>query len=77
MANSYHLKPKTGTIKQTFFLEDDNGNLAYEARMVKFSLLGASPFEFKNYVTGLTEEHKVGKTITVENGNGNFKIHRA
>lgn len=68
MTNSYHLKPKTGTIKQAFFLEDDNGNLVYEGKMVKFSLFGSSPFEFKNYVTGLTEEHKVGKTVTVEQG---------
>ena len=68
MANSYHLKPKLGTIKQAFFLEDDNGNLVYEGKMVKFSLLGASPFEFVNHVTSLTEEHKVGKTITMEQG---------
>ena len=68
MANEYLLKPKLGTIKQTFFLEDENGNMVYEGKMTKFSLFGASPFEFINYVTNKKEEHKVGKTITIEQG---------
>ena len=70
MANKYLLKPVLKTAKQAFYLEDENGNTAYEGKMTKFSLLGASPFEFVNHVTGKTEEHKVGKTITVEQGNG-------
>ena len=70
MANKYLLKPVLKTAKQAFYLEDENGNTVYEGKMTKFSLLGASPFEFVNHVTGRTEEHKVGKTITVEQGNG-------
>ena len=70
MANKYLLKPVLKTAKQAFYLEDENGNTVYEGKMTKFSLLGASPFEFVNHVTGKTEEHKVGKTITVEQGNG-------
>ena len=70
MANNYLLKPVLKTAKQAFYLEDENGNTVYEGKMTKFSLLGASPFEFVNHVTGRTEEHKVGKTITVEQGNG-------
>ena len=70
MANKYMLKPVLKTAKQAFYLEDENGNTVYEGKMTKFSLLGASPFEFVNHVTGKTEEHKVGKTITVEQGNG-------
>ena len=65
----YLLKPKLGTIKQTFFLDDENGNTIYEGKMVKFSLFGSSPYEFVNKLTGKTEEHKIGKTITVEEGN--------
>jgi hypothetical protein len=38
--------------------------------MLKFSLLGASPFEFVNHITNKKEEHKVGKTITMEEGGG-------
>ena len=70
MANKYLLKPVLKTAKQAFYLEDENGNTVYEGKMTKFSLLGASPFEFVNHVTDRTEEHKVGKTITVEQGNG-------
>ena len=68
MNNKYLLKPKLNTIKQSFFLEDEDGNLVYEGKMTKFSLLKASPFEFINHLTNKVEEHKVGKTITVEQG---------
>ncbi len=68
MANKYLLKPKLGTIKQTFFLEDENSHTVYEGRMKKFSLFGASPFEFVNHLTNKIEEHKVGKTVTIEQG---------
>ena len=67
--SKYLLKPKLGTIKQTFFLDDENGNTIYEGKMVKFSLLKASPYEFVNKLTGKIEEHKIGKTITVEEDN--------
>lgn len=70
MANNYFLKPALKTVKQAFFLEDESGKVVYEGKMLKFSLLGASPFEFTNRVTGKTEEHKIGKTVTVEQGNG-------
>lgn len=67
MANkTYLLKPALKTFKQGFFLEDENNNTVYEAKMTKFSLFGASPFEFTNYITGKKEEHKVGKTVTTE-----------
>ena len=70
MANKYLLKPVLKTAKQAFYLEDENGNTVYEGKMTKFSLLGASPFEFTNHITNKTEEHQVGKTITVEHGDG-------
>lgn len=70
MTNKYLLKPVLKTIKQSFFLEDENGNIVYEGKMMKFSLFGASPFEFINHITKKTIEHKIGKTITVETGNG-------
>lgn len=70
MANKYLLKPVLKTAKQAFYLEDEDGNTVYEGKMTKFSLLGASLFAFVNHVTGKTEEHKVGKTVTVEQGNG-------
>ena len=68
--NNYFLKPKLGTIKQAFFLEDKESNIVYEGKMMKFKLLGASPFEFINHITNKTEEHQVGKTVTIEENNG-------
>lgn len=70
MANKYLLKPVLKTAKQAFYLEDENGNTVYEGKMTRFSLLGASPFEFVNHITNRMEEHAVGKTVTVEQGNG-------
>ena len=66
----FKLKPVLKTVKQSFYMEDENGGLVYEGNMTKFSLLFASPYEFVNHVTNKTEVHKVGKTITSESGNG-------
>lgn len=66
--SKYLLKPKLNTIKQAFFLEDESGNVIYESKMMKFSLFSAAPYEFLNHVTNKKEEHKVGKTVTVEHG---------
>ncbi len=66
--NKYLLKPKLATVKQAFYLEDETGNMVYEGKMTKFSLFGASPFEMINHITNKTEEHKIGKTITIEQG---------
>ena len=66
--SKYLLKPKLATIKQAFFLEDETGKIVYEGKMTKFSLFGASPFEMVNHITNKTEEHKIGKTITIEQG---------
>ena len=72
MKNKYLLRPKLNTIKKAFFLDDENGNTVYEGKMTKFSLFGASPFEFVNHITNKTEEHKIGKTVTVEQGNNDL-----
>ena len=68
--NKYLLKPKLATVKQAFFLEDENGNMVYEGKMTKFKFFGASPFEIVNHITNKTEEHKIGKTVTIEQSNG-------
>ena len=62
----YLLKPALGTIKQGFSLEDEGGNVVYSAKMLKFKLFGASPFEFVNNVANTREEHTIGKTVTME-----------
>ena len=68
MENKYLLKPVMKTIKQSFYLEDENGNKVYEANMTKFTLFGAAPYDFVNKLTNRIEQHKVGKTITAEEG---------
>ena len=70
MAAEYRLKPVLKTIKQSFYLEDENGKIVYEGKMTKFSLLFASLYEFVNHITNKTEVHKVGKTVTSEEGGG-------
>ena len=62
----YLLKPSRKAIKEDIVLKDEEDKVVYEAKMLKFSLLGAAPFEFINYITNTKEEHKVGKTITLE-----------
>ena len=72
MANKYLLKPILKTVKEGFTLEDENNNVVYKAQMVKFSLFGASPFLFQNSITSVDEEHKIGKTVTVDEGGNNL-----
>ena len=67
----YLLKPITGTIKEGFILYDENDSEVYKAQMTKFKLFGASPFEFNNKITNKTEEHTIGKTLTVSQSYGN------
>ena len=69
--NKYLLKPITGTVKEGFILYDENEQEVYKTQMTKFKLFGASPFEFKNLVTGKTEEHSVSKVLTVSEKFGN------
>jgi hypothetical protein len=65
MANKkYILKPALKTVKEGFTLEDENGNVAYSTKMIKFKLFGAAPFEFINNITNKKEEHTVGKVLT-------------
>ena len=66
--NKYLLRPKLGSVKEGFFLDDENGSLVCEGQVTKFSLFGAAPFEIINHKTGKKEEHKIGKTITAEEG---------
>lgn len=66
MENKYLLKPILGTIKEGFILEDENGTEVYHAQMTKFHLFTSSPYEFISNITGLHEEHKIGKTVTIE-----------
>ncbi len=70
--SKYLLRPKLGSIKEGFFLDDESGNLVCEGKVTKFSLFKAAPFEIVNHKTGKIEEHKLGKTITSESGSSDL-----
>ena len=67
----YLLKPITGTPKEGFILYDESGKEVYKTQMTKFKLFGASPFEFRNLITGKVEEHTLSKVLTVTQSFGN------
>ena len=74
-AKTYLYQPDKKMTKQGAVMTDGDGNTVYEAKMVKQSLIGPMQFEFTNHLTGKTEPHKVGHTITSEtetNGFTNF-----
>ena len=63
---TYLFQPAGKGLKQGFLMSDSSGNPVYEAKMEKMALLGAMQFEFINHLTGKTEAHKVGHTVTTE-----------
>ena len=71
-AKTYLYQPDKKISKQGSVMTDDDGNLVYEAKMVKQSLIGAMQFEFVNHLTGKTAQHKVGHTITTETETNGF-----
>ena len=63
---TYFFQPEKKVLKQGYFLEDENKNIVYEAKMLKQPLIGAMEFEFINRISGSSELHKVGHTVTME-----------
>ena len=74
----YHFRPEKKVLKQGFFMEDEEGNIVYEAKVLKSSLLGPATFEFVNHVSGGAVQHTVGKTVTTSTESvlmpGMFKV---
>ncbi len=63
---TYFFQPEKKFLKQGFFMEDENKNIVYEAKMLKQPLIGSMVFNFINHISNLSEEHKVSQTITSE-----------
>ena len=63
---TYFFHPEKKILKQGYLLEDDQQQVVYEAKVLKQSLIGASEIEFINHLSGRSETHKVGKTVTTE-----------
>jgi len=67
MSKIYGFRKDKEVVKSGFVLEDkESGKIMYSADYVKKPLLGAATVVFKNGITGNSEEHKVGHTITTE-----------
>lgn len=64
---TYHAFP-CGKMSQSFRMENENNQPICEANLVKFKIFTACPYEFVNHVSTTTTAHKVGKTISVEQG---------
>ncbi len=67
---TYFFTPEKKVLKQGFYMEDENKQLVYEAKMLKQPLFGPMLFDFVNHCTNKTEMHKVGKTMTIQQGSG-------
>ena len=62
----YFFHPGKSSVKQGYLMEDENQETVYEANVLKQPILGAADVEFINHITGKSEIHKVGHTVTTE-----------
>ena len=56
----------TGTAKVGHRMEDANKKVLYEAKVTKFSLVGATGMDFIDHVKGTTTPHQVGHEIETD-----------
>ena len=69
MRKNYTFQPDGKSMKQDFILQDEEKNTVYEAKVLKQPLFGPSTVEFTNHVSGRTEQHSIGKTVNIGEGN--------
>ena len=67
---TYYFHPGKASVKQGYLMENDNQEVVYEANVLKQPLFGAADVEFVNHITGKSEIHKVGHTVTSETSAG-------
>ena len=63
----FHL---TGKMNQSYAVEDKDGNVLFECKLLKFSLLASSLYEFIDHKTGDKKQMKISKTVTSESSGG-------
>lgn len=66
-----------GKMNQSYKMEDEMNQPVYEANLLSFKLFGESDYEFINHSTTASTVHKIGKTVSVSEGTGNFSIETA
>ena len=60
----------TGKANQSYSVENQEGNVLFECKLLKFNLFASNLYEFVDNKTGDKQQIKVGKTITSSSSDG-------
>ena len=71
-SKTYLFRPEKKFFKQGSILLDENKEIIYQAKMLKWTLFRPYKFEFVNNITKASEEHMVGHTVTSQLTSGDF-----
>ena len=70
----YYFRWDGSSLKPGYIMEDAKRSLLFEGQMIKNALVGPRSFEFRNHVSGHTQEHQVGHTISEAFNNNAFSV---
>lgn len=59
-----------GKMNQSYLVEDRNGKLVFECKLMKFNPFGANTFDFINHENNTTKTFKMGKPVSQESDGG-------
>ena len=60
----------TGKLNQSYAVEDQDGKVVFECKLLKFNPIASNLFEFSDVATGDAKQIKIGKTITSSSEGG-------
>lgn len=66
-----------GKMNQSFRMENEQNQVVFDAEMVKFKLFTACDYTFTNKISLVAASHKVGKTISVDQGTAGISMSTA
>lgn len=72
--NELYISWDGNSLKPGYFVENEDRDILYEAKMTKQALVGPRTFTFINHATGETTEHAVGHTVSQTYNNGWFTM---
>ena len=72
LANEYYVSFDGVTLKPGYLVEDRMRNVIYKMTMTKQAMVGNRVFTFTDCVSGFSEEHNVGHTVTQQYNNEIF-----
>ena len=59
-----------GKMNQSYFVENQEGEVVYECKLIKFNPFASNLYEFVDSKTGYSKQIKIGKTITSSSSGG-------